>query len=138
MRIPKLLLETWKRTGKQSLSVALAWAIAFAPAVATAQEKSPEQKAASTSQLPAPVSKPLTNAEGGAAKLERPGGPQEGIKVHGHWVLEVRNPDGSLASRSEFENALVPTTGTNLLAALLTRGVSFGWFEIQIGDTSPS
>jgi hypothetical protein len=34
------------------------------------------------------------------------GGPQEGIKVHGHWVIEVRNPDGTLSTRREFENGL--------------------------------
>ena len=31
----------------------------------------------------------------------------EGIKVHGHWTIEVRNPDGTLAHRREFENALL-------------------------------
>ena len=31
----------------------------------------------------------------------------EGIEVHGHWTIEVRNPDGSLDERYEFENALV-------------------------------
>ena len=30
-----------------------------------------------------------------------------GIKVHGRWTIEVRNPDGSLVSRQEFDNALV-------------------------------
>lgn len=27
------------------------------------------------------------------------------FKVHGHWTIEVRDPDGSLAERREFENA---------------------------------
>ena len=44
----------------------------------------------------------------------------EGIKVHGDWVIEVRNPDGSLASRLEFQNALT-TTGGNLLGRVLAR-----------------
>jgi len=51
------------------------------------------------------------------------GGPQEGIKVHGHWSIEVRDPDGSLVSHHEFENALVvgggPSSGDALLAGLL-------------------
>lgn len=34
----------------------------------------------------------------------------EGIKVHGHWTIEVRNPDGSVASVHKFENALVRKT----------------------------
>lgn len=32
----------------------------------------------------------------------------EGIKVHGHWTIEVRNPDGSLVRYVEFENSLDP------------------------------
>ena len=30
----------------------------------------------------------------------------EGIKVHGRWVIEVRNPDGSVAQHREFNNSL--------------------------------
>jgi hypothetical protein len=55
-------------------------------------------------------------------------GKSEGIKVHGHWVLEVRNPDGSKASRHEYENEL-QTTGDVGLLKLLTGGAStLGWF----------
>ena len=54
------------------------------------------------------------------------GGESEGIKVHGHWVLEIKNPDGSLAKRREFENSLAPT-GAALLSALL------GSAQIHVG-----
>lgn len=37
-----------------------------------------------------------------------------GIQVHGHWTIEVRNPDGSLDARYEFENALTDS-GRGLL-----------------------
>ncbi len=30
------------------------------------------------------------------------GQPSEGIKVHGHWVIEVRDPDGTLVTRQEL------------------------------------
>jgi hypothetical protein len=43
---------------------------------------------------------------------------QEGIKVHGHWTIEVRDPDGRLVERRQFENALVPT-GAGVLARAL-------------------
>ena len=37
----------------------------------------------------------------GPAKATAPGesgqGPREGVKVHGHWVINVKNPDGTLA-----------------------------------------
>jgi len=35
-------------------------------------------------------------------------GQQEGITVHGHWVIEVKNPDGSLVRHVEVENSLDP------------------------------
>jgi len=31
---------------------------------------------------------------------------KEGIKVHGQWVINVKNPDGTLAKHLEFENSL--------------------------------
>lgn len=42
------------------------------------------------------------------------------IKVHGHWIIDVKNPDGTMAARHEFENAL-QTGGALKLAAILGR-----------------
>jgi hypothetical protein len=61
------------------------------------------------------------------------GGPQEGIKVHGHWIIEVRNPDGSLAERREFDNALTQS-GRNLLLSYLGRFWSVGGWAIVLGS----
>jgi hypothetical protein len=47
-------------------------------------------------------------AEGSPARLPVPKGQHEGITVHGHWVIDVRNSDGKFVSRTEFENALSP------------------------------
>ena len=49
------------------------------------------------------------------------GGPSEGIKVHGRWTIEVKNPNGTLDARHEIENALITTLGGGraLLAGLL-------------------
>jgi hypothetical protein len=46
----------------------------------------------------------------GAVAEEKPGrdASHQGINVHGHWTIEVRNPDGSLIRHVEFENALDP------------------------------
>jgi hypothetical protein len=62
-------------------------------------------------------------------------GKTEGIKVHGHWVLEIRNPDGSVASRKEFENSLATGTGNGavLIAQLLAGGVTAGPWAVIIG-----
>ena len=63
------------------------------------------------------------------------GGPQEGLKVHGHWIIDVRNPDGTLVSHTEFENALITTVkaGNSALAGLLGRRVSVGGWVIRLG-----
>src|ERR1035438_8313432 len=73
---------------------------------------------------------------------DKPGKPEargksEGIKVHGHWVIEIRNPDGSLASRHEFENALVTGIGggpTALVSLLVPGPGSFSsMWDIELG-----
>ena len=83
----------------------------------------------------------LLAAPDGAAAAERAAaaasGPVEGIEVHGHWVIEVRNPDGSLAERREFENALVqPLTLTRLLARFWSMG-AWGVMMSSSGGTHP-
>jgi len=56
----------------------------------------------------------LLTSTDAAAQSARPappaGGLAEGIQVHGHWRIVVRNRDGSVASRHEFDNALVDET----------------------------
>jgi hypothetical protein len=66
-----------------------------------------------------------------ALGLGQPKGKDEGIKVHGHWVVEIRNRDGSLASRHEFENALTTgaSSGQSALAYLLS-GAQSGAFTV--------
>ena len=55
----------------------------------------------------------------------------EGVRVRGHWVVEVRNPDGTLVERREFDNALVPG-GASLLAQFLTGSVPARW-TVELG-----
>ena len=55
------------------------------------------------------------------------GGQKEGIKVHGHWMIDVRNPNGTLMKHHEFENALVPGP---VLASLLGRTKIMGTWRI--------
>lgn len=58
-------------------------------------------------------------------------GKREGIKVHGHWTIEVRNPDGSLATRRDFDNSLVG--GANLaLSTVLGRTNLVGQWAINL------
>src|SRR5215813_12056085 len=73
---------------------------------ASAQEKSKTQSAATQKS---------------EKTTDRAGGPQESIKVHGHWTIVIRNGDGSVASRHEFNNAL---QDGSFLAKLLSREAS--------------
>ncbi len=54
-----------------------------------------------------------------------------GIKVHGHWTIDVRKADGTLVSHHEFENALTSTGGLGL-AQLLARGYTAGGWGILL------
>lgn len=76
---------------------------------------------------------------GAAAQAERAPAPETvqptGIEVHGHWVIEVRDPDGSLVERREFENALTADGGA-ALAKLLARTASTGKWVVNFGTNS--
>ncbi len=61
-----------------------------------------------------------------------PGSPQEGIKVHGSWTIEVRNLDGTLAERREFENAFIGAEG---LSNFLSRDNSVGGWYVTLSGT---
>ena len=60
--------------------------------------------------------------------------PEEGIKVLGHWTIEVRSPDGSLVERREFDNAL-SVTGNWVLTRFLGRQKSVGFWYIGTSGT---
>jgi hypothetical protein len=94
-------------------------------------------KLAATSSTPAqaatadvaPATSPM-NAPGNARAKPPAGGPREGVKIHGHWTIDVRNPDGTLDKHLDFENGLC--TAANLQGstggdALLT-GLLFGMY----------
>jgi hypothetical protein len=71
-------------------------------------------------------------------KAESPrgaGGPREGIHVHGHWVIDVRNPDGTLVTHREFENSYNPSN--QVLASFLGRTAVPGNWAVQfLGQTA--
>jgi len=71
------------------------------------------------------------NAQG-ATRAKHVGGLREGIKVHGHWTIEVRNPDGELVTRREFENSL---NDPQALVGPISRTVSIGLWEVDVGAT---
>jgi hypothetical protein len=76
------------------------------------------------------------------AKASAKSGRSEGITVSGRWTIEVRNPDGKLVSRREFENSLAPNNiwntvgGAGLLAGLLASGITPGSWMVVFSDTA--
>lgn len=73
-----------------------------------------------------------TTPQSSASKQTRDGGRSGAIHVHGHWTITVRNPDGSVSSRREFENSLV-AAGPKFLAALLAgQTTQFNW-AVKLG-----
>jgi hypothetical protein len=95
-------------------------AILLSTAVARAvnSQERPDAAHAASTQVTAAATEAAsaTTGAGQTARDNRPG--REGIKVHGYWVIDVRNADGSLAEHHEFENSLV-TPGNNFLAEML-------------------
>jgi len=64
-------------------------------------------------------------------------GTHEGIKVHGHWTIETRNPDGKVVTHREFENSLASKNGTTILANLLTGEATIGDWLVELETTTP-
>jgi hypothetical protein len=69
-----------------------------------------------------------------------PGAAHANVQVSGWWTIEVREPNGSVASHTEFENTLVSgSQGAGLLSRLLARQSSPSYWQINIvipGETS--
>ena len=85
---------------------------------------------AQSGAVPAPHSAPAAAAR----PVGHPRGEHEGIKVHGHWTIEVKNPDGKLVSHTEFENALVQPEGAQNLVNLLLGSFVSGGYMIYVAS----
>jgi len=136
----KNLLTTLSAGGRILLALLFvfsqsAWAVdASKPAgQAGAGGAAPAAKAqANAPPSPAAPTSPSHNAE---VKENAPkGGQHEGIKVHGHWTIEVRNPDGKVVAHREFENSLA--SGGAPLPYILSRTNSIGLWVILLGPGS--
>jgi hypothetical protein len=120
------------------LALATLTALVFVPAGAIraqSQTSAPFTKAAAVdaaegtqAATPKTMVAPAVPAEQSAPK-----GQLEGIKVHGHWTIEVKNPDGSRVSRQEFENSLA-TGGAQNIAFELLGGWVPGGFSVLLTD----
>ena len=66
------------------------------------------------------------------------GGLHQGIKVHGHWVIEVRNPGGKTIQRREFENSLTGFAPQFIEYLLSGWAVPGGWYIILSDPNNPT
>lgn len=69
------------------------------------------------------------------ASPARASAPGDAIQVHGHWIIDVRNPDGTLASHHDFQNALLPA-GQQLLSYLVSNAASIVTWDIRLRTSS--
>lgn len=84
-------------------------------------------------QLKAQTADAVTSAKA-TASGEASHGPQEGVKVHGHWIIDVKNPDGTLAQHRDFENSL---SNANIMVELLYGILVPADFTILLGGSTP-
>lgn len=93
----------------------------------TAVPTPPAQRPVAVANLPSAQAKQVSPEEKPPAK-----GAKEGIVVHGHWTVVVKNPDGSTAARQEFDNALDPIVGADILTGLLSGEYVPGGFFVAL------
>lgn len=129
MNLGKLIRNATRKFRKSAFASALAWMLACAPQAVQAQTRSQAQKPKPGSN--AAAGSATSAARQGGEKSSGAGGPHEGIKVHGHWSIDIRNPDGTLVKHNEFENAL-QDDGKSFLARTLARSSPVGTWDVQL------
>lgn len=112
--------------GRLAGFVALGLAALLGSAVAPAQAVSPISRPATPAAgaRPQAAAAPTQNSEEEKSEAKPDDANHHGITVHGHWKIDIKNPDGSLASTREFENSLADAGAllSNLLAGSAVGG----------------
>jgi len=88
-----------------------------------------------TAPAAASAAKPVAAEEQETAVPNKAGA--QGIKIHGHWVLDLKNPDGTVVEHRDFYNSLVTSGnqspyGSTLLSYLLSGTGSMGGFGVAL------
>jgi hypothetical protein len=63
------------------------------------------------------------------AALKPASGLNQGLKMHGHWIIDIKNPDGTLVQHHEFDNS-IQYDGQNYLIGLMSGYGAAGPWEI--------
>jgi hypothetical protein len=64
-----------------------------------------------------------------SALITRGNGTSEGIQIHGDWIIEVSDPDGTLVERREFKNEF---TGADAIATILSSEKRVGFYKMML------
>jgi hypothetical protein len=112
------------------LTVALLAGLVLLFSAPSGAQSTPEKSTPSTAKVAA---RPSEKPSPVKAAQSPANGKTEGIKVHGHWMIEVRNPDGMMVTHREFENSLA-SNGAGLLATVLAHSLTFGIWEVHLGS----
>jgi hypothetical protein len=66
---------------------------------------------------------------------ETASGMNQNLKMHGHWIIDIKNPDGTLVQHHEFENA-IQYDGQNYLVGLMSGYGAAGPWEIYFSNAT--
>jgi hypothetical protein len=114
---------------------------ADSPQQRTAQQVGEKQPAATTAKTQSKQAQGEESESSVAEEKSSGDGRHEGIKVHGHWTIEVLNPDGTVAAHRDFHNALLISDsccgGSGLLASILGRAELLGPWEVELSGNTP-
>lgn len=121
----------WKPVVR-TVGVSLALGLMLFLGAYSAEGTPPPQKATEPEARPTAVRIHVTEAIGVADALvtlppNAKSGLVEGIHMHGHWTIEVRDPDGTLVEHREFDNALSDMAVPYLVAVLMRNETVGGW-----------
>jgi hypothetical protein len=62
-------------------------------------------------------------------------GMNQNMKMHGHWTIDIKNPDGTLVQHHEFENS-IQYDGQNYLVGLISGYGAAGPWEIYFSSAT--
>jgi hypothetical protein len=129
----KRMMKSGNYNPLRSLAGACFLLVMFSMPAAFAQQARAIHPAANSA---APAAKPVTAEEQETTTPNKAGA--QGIKIHGHWVIDLKNPDGTVVEHRDFYNSLVTSSGwsgyfgSSLITGLLSGTMSMGGFGVAL------
>jgi hypothetical protein len=134
--LPALTVKAQQAAGPEKVANTAAGPAKANPAASTAAGLRIDPITGAPTSSPARGASVAADAAGAQkAPAASDGSVHQGLTVHGHWVINVRNADGSLAQHREFENSL-QLTGQGALVGLLSGYLVPGDWMIVLGPQS--